>query len=161
LFNQSMPETTPGHAASDYRLAPAFGARLTGGLLVLVAVLLLLATLVVGWLDLPLAVLLGLGLAGVLLVATTYVVTRRLAVVHLGSDGYRVRLVRGVGVAEATWKQVEEAVTASPGGVPVVVLRLGDGRSTTIPVSVLACDREDFVRDLRGHLQRGQGLRPL
>ena len=54
-----------------------------------------------------------------------------------------------------------EAVTATPQGLPVVVLRLVDGRTTTIPVTLLDVDREQFVRDLQAHLQRGQGLRPL
>ena len=62
---------------------------------------------------------------------------------------------------EAGWKDVEDAVTATARGVPCVVLRLRDGRTTTIPVDALAADREAFVRDLRAHLQRGQGLRPL
>ena len=41
----------------------------------------------------------------------------------------------------------------------MVVLRLRDGRTTTIPVEMLAMDREAFARDLQEHLQRGQGLR--
>ena len=91
-----------------------------------------------------------------------YVVTRRIAVVRLGADGYRVRLVRGAGVTAAGWTEVEEAVTTtSASGEPVVLLRLSDDRTTTIPVRALAADREDFVRDLRAHLQRGQGIRPL
>jgi hypothetical protein len=42
-----------------------------------------------------------------------------------------------------------------------VVLRLRDGRTTTIPVQMLAVDREAFVRDVQDHLQRGHGLRKL
>lgn len=148
---------------SDYRLAPAIGVRFVGGLLVLVAVLVLVSTLVIGLLDLPSWLVLlaaGLGVAAVLLGG--YVVTQRIAVVRLGPDGYRVRLVRGVGVTESGWKQVREAETSTDGvGAPVVVLRLHDERTTTIPVRVLAADREDFVRDLLAHLQRGQGIRPL
>ncbi len=37
----------------------------------------------------------------------------------------------------------------------MVVLRLRDGRTTTIPVEMLAVDRESFVRDVQQHLQRG------
>lgn len=146
---------------SDYRLAPALGARYAGALLVVLAVLLLVATLLVALLDLPVAVLAVLAAAGLLgVAAAAYVVLRRLPVVRLGPDGYRVRLVRGAGVDRAAWRDVTEAVTASPGGTPVVVLRLRDGGSTTIPVRALAADREDFVRDLQAHLHRGQGLRP-
>jgi hypothetical protein len=147
---------------SDYRLAPALGARFVGGLLVGLAVVLVLVTLLVALLDLPIAVLLAIAGAGALgALLAGHVVTLRVPVVHLDPEGYRVRLVRGAGVTAASWREVTEAVTATPGGAPVVVLRLTGGRSTTIPVRALAADREDFVRDLREHLQRGQGLRPL
>ena len=70
-----------------------------------------------------------------------------------------------VGVPAARWKDVKDVVSASvdagAGPTPCVVLRLRDGRSSTIPVDVLAADREAFVRDLRAHCQRAQGLRPL
>ena len=92
---------------------------------------------------------------------TGFALTRRAYVVRLGEEGYRVRMIRGAGVTEARWKDVEDAVTTSPHGIACVVLRLKDGRTTTIPVSALAADRDDFVRDLRDHLQKGQGLRPL
>ena len=157
-----MSEQPPALPVSDYRLAPALGARFVGGLLVLLALLLAVTTVVVALLRLPATVLVvvaGLGLAGALVAG--YVVTRRVAVVHLGAEGYRVRLVRGAGVAAAGWRDVTQAVTTTPDGVPVVVLRLVDGRTTTIPVQALAGDREEFVRDLQAHLQRGQGLRPL
>ena len=147
---------------SDYRLTPALGARFVGAQLVVLAVLLVVATLVVVALDLPVGALAAVVAAGLLVVAgATYVVIRRVPVVHLGPEGYRVRLVRDVGVDRAAWPEVAEAVTATPGGTPVVVLKLRDGRSTTIPVQVLAADREEFVRDLQAHLQRGHGLRPL
>lgn len=147
---------------SDYRLAPAFGARFAGGLLVVLAIVVLVLALLAGVLDLSVGVVIVVGVVGLLAVATAaYVVLRRVPVVRLGPDGYRVRLVRGAGVDRAPWREVTEAVTATPAGTPVVVLRLRDGRSTTIPVQALAADREEFVRDLQRHLQDGQGLRPL
>ena len=147
---------------SDYRLATAFGARFAGALLVALALLLLVATVVVALLDLSVGLLVAVGAVGVAgVAAAAYAVLRRVPVVHLGPEGYRVRMVRGAGADRATWTDVAEAVTASPGGTPVVVLRLHDGRTTTIPVQLLAADREEFVRDLQAHLQRGQGLRPL
>ena len=69
---------------------------------------------------------------------------RRTPVVHLDEAGYRVRLIRGAGVREARWKEVEDAVTATARDLPCVVLRLTDGRTTTIPVEALAADRDDF-----------------
>jgi hypothetical protein len=163
LFNQFVPAPPADLPVSDYRLAPAVGVRFVGGLLVLVAVLMLLVTVVVGVLALPTGLLLLVAALAILtVVGGGYVVTKRIVVVRLGPDGYRVRLVRGAGVAAAGWKEVEEAVTTtSATGDAVVQLRLTDGRSTTIPVRALAADREEFVRDLLEHLRRGQGLRPL
>lgn len=154
----SQAASDPGPA--DYRLAPAVAARLVGGLLIVVALLLVVATVVVAVLRLPLVTLLLIVVAGALAALITgYLLTSRLSVVHLGPEGYRVRLIRGAGVTEATWPEVDEAVAATSQGVPVVVLKLGDGRTTTIPVTVLAVDRDQFVRDLQGYLQRGHGLR--
>lgn len=148
---------------SDYRLAPAVGVRLVGGLVVVVAVLVFLTTAAVGLLELSVWLLLAVAVLSVLVVVGGgYVVTQRIAAVRLSPDGYRVRLIRGAGVAAATWTEVEEAVaTTAAAGDPVMLLRLTGERTTTIPVQALAADREDFVRDLLAHLKRGQGGRPL
>jgi hypothetical protein len=147
---------------SDYRLAPAVTARVMGVVLVLIAVMVFAATAAVAFLDLHTAVLLVPALlAIVVLVGASVVISRRGWVVRLTEEGYRVQWVRGVGVAAARWKDVEDAVTATRAGSPCVVLRLRNGGTTTIPVDVLAGDREEFVRDLQRHLSGGQGLRPL
>ncbi|MGZ4447078.1 MAG: hypothetical protein ACXVWZ_09195 [Nocardioides sp.] len=147
---------------SDYRLSPLLGARLVGLLLVVLAVVLFAMTAVVALLHLPpdlLVLLVVLGLVSVF--AVGFVLTRRAYVVRLDEQGYRVRMIRGAGVTQAAWVDVDEAVTATPRGIPCVVLQLRDGRTTTIPVEALAADREEFVRDLQAHLQRGHGLRDL
>lgn len=157
-----MPESLPDLPdEAAYHLAPAVAARAVGGLLVALALLLAVGTVVVAVAGLPLGLLVALVLAGVAAVVGVHLATRRVPVVRFDRAGYRVRWVRGAGVSAAEWTAVTEAVTASTEEVPVVVLRLGDGRSTTIPVQVLDVDREQFVRELRAHLQRGQGLRPL
>jgi hypothetical protein len=149
-------------SSSDYRLSPTLGARLMGLLLVVLALLLFGVTALVALLNLTpdlLVVLAALGLVGIF--GFGYVLTRRLYVVRLDESGYRVRLIRGAGVTSAEWKDVDDAATATPRGIPCVVLHLRDGRTTTIPVAAVAADREEFVRDLQAHLQRGHGLRPL
>ena len=149
-------------SSSDYRLSPALGARLMGLLLVVLALLLFVVTALVAVLDLTpdlLVLLAGLGLVGIF--GLGYVLTRRLYVVRLDEVGYRVRMIRGAGVTSARWKDVDDAATATPRGIPCVVLHLSDGRTTTIPVAALAADREEFVRDLQAHLQRGHGLQSL
>jgi len=147
--------------SSDYRLSPAIGARLLGSALVGLAILVFVATVLAAVLDLStifVVVVAAVGLAAVLVAG--HVLTRRTYVVRLGEDGYRVRLVRGAGVREARWVEVEDAVTASPRGVDCLVLRLRDGRTTTIPVQVLAVDREEFARQVRAHLEGSAGGPP-
>lgn len=147
--------STPEPAATDYRLAAPVVARLVGGYLVALAVLLLVATVVVALAGLGLdllVLLLGAGLLG--LFGLAWWLRSRLYVVRLTAAGYRVRMVRGAGVTEARWSEVEDAVAAEPRGVPCVVLRLKDGRSTTVPVTVLAVDKDVFARDVRDRLRR-------
>ena len=154
----SLPEL-PDETA--YHLAPAVAARVVGGLLVVLALLLAVGTVVVAVAELPLGILVALVLVGVAAVVGVHLASRRVPIVRFDRAGYRVRWVRGAGVRAAAWTEVTEAVTASAERVPVVVLRLDDGRTTSIPVQVLDVDRERFVRDLQAYLQRGQGLRPL
>ena len=146
--------------ATVYRLAPAVAARLLGVVLCTVAVLILISTVLIAAVDLHTVFLLvPAGLALVLLVATWWTWRQKGWVARLTPEGYRVQWVRGVGAPSARWKDVEDAVTTTIADAPVVVLRLRDGRTTTIPVEMLAVDREEFVRDVQRHLQQGQGLR--
>lgn len=137
-------------------------ARFLGLALVLVAVLMFLGTALVAGLDLPadlLVLLLALGLAGVATLA--WWLLNRAWVLRCTREGYAVHLVRGAGETHARWTEVEDAVTTTRHGVPCVVLRLRDGRTTTIPVGVLAVDKEEFVRELQERLQIARGLRPF
>ena len=142
-------------APVDYRMAPLVVARFVGGYLVLFAVLVLAGTLVVAVAGLGpdlLVVLLAVGLLG--LVALAWWLRTRVSVVRLTAQGYQVRFVRGAGVTDARWSEVEDAVATQPQDVPCVVLRLKDGRATTIPVQLLAADKDEFARDVRDHLER-------
>lgn len=146
--------------SSDYRLAPALGARLVGTLLVLLAVLLFAVTALVALLHLSLDLLVVVAVVGVgAVLVVGLVLTRRTVVVHLDDDGYRVRMIRGAGASAASWPEVEEVAAASPRGLDCLVLRLRDGRTTTIPVAAVAADKDDFARDVREHVQRGQAPR--
>lgn len=147
---------------SDYRLAPAVAARLMGLVLVAIAVMVFVATGLVIVFNLHSFVLVvPLVLALLVFVTAAVVHQRRGWVVRLTSEGYKVQWVRGVGADAGRWKDVEDAVTDTIAGSPVLVLRLRDGRTTTIPVEMLAIDREQFVRDIQKHLQDGLGLRRL
>jgi hypothetical protein len=157
--NRAMPAQDPPQQTVDYRLAPLVTARFIGLYLVLLAVLVFVLTGVVfiaGWTPDLLIALALVGLAG--LAATGWWLRRRAFILRAAPDGYTVRMVRGAGVKSARWTQVEDAVTTTIHAVPCVVLRLKDGGTTTIPVSLLAVDREQFVRELQQHLQRGHRL---
>ena len=147
---------------SDYRLAAPILVRMMGvgsalaGLLVVAAVL---GAVLFSW---PTAVLTTVVVAAALGVAVLALVLTRLApVVRLGEVGYEVHWVRGAGVKQGRWKDVEDVVATTLADARVVVLRRRDGRTTTIPVEILAGSADDFVRDLQQHLNRGHGYRPI
>ena len=158
LFNHLMREAD----VSDYRLAPLLVARIVGSYLVALALLVFVGTVVVaaaGWPGDLLTVLLVAGLVGMFGLA--WWLRSRAYVVRFDAEGYRVGLVHGAGVRRASWAEVTEAAATSAGRSPCLELRLRDDRTTTIPVSALAADREDFVRDVQARLQHGHGLRSL
>jgi hypothetical protein len=145
-----------------YRLAPAVVARFVGLAFVVLALLLFALTVVVAATGLPMDLVVVVVLVGVVSAfAAGWWLRQRAYVLRCTDDSYRVGLVRGAGVREGRWKQVEQVVTAVRHDVPCVELRLRDGGTTVIPVGVLASDREEFVRDLQARLQRGHGLRRL
>jgi hypothetical protein len=139
---------------SDYRLAPLLIARFVGVYLVLLAVLLFAATAVAAAADLPTVFLVGLlvaGLGGLFVLG--WWLRSRVSVVRLDATGYSVSMVRGAGVKEGRWSEVEDAVTAAVRGFPCVVIRLRDGRTTTVPVQALAADPDAFARDVQERLR--------
>lgn len=151
--------------SSSYRFSGAFVVRLTGLGLVVIGVLVLALAGVVVAASLPAAVLsAGVGVAAIAVLVVLLLgllARRRAVVVRFDEAGYRVRHVRGAGVRQAEWKLVEDVGSATAAGQPCVVLRLRDGGTTTVPVGVLAGRPEDFVADLREHLNRGHGYRRI
>lgn len=147
---------------SDYRLSKPLAARLLGVLLAALGVLVVLLTIATGLLDLPGGVLAAMVLVVAVLVAAAAIgLSRAVTVVRLDDSGYRVRWVRGVGVAQRRWTDVEDVVATTVAGERCVVLRLKDGRTTTIPVRMLAGSPEVFVKDLQAHLNTGHGYRRI
>jgi hypothetical protein len=109
----------------------------------------------------------GLVLTVVVAVAALVVIAagawlgRMRTLVRFDADGYQVRVLRGAGVKQARWRDVEDVVTSTSGGQNCVVLRLRDGRTTTIPLGVIEGSAQAFVDDLRSRLDRGHGYRRL
>lgn len=148
--------------ATEYRISQRVTLGVLGALLAAGGVLVALLVLAVGLLALPDAATLVVVLAVVTsLVVAGLALRRGPAVVRLDDVGYRVRLLRGAGATRARWTDVEDVVTATVAGERCVVLRLRDGRTSTVPVRVLATDADNFVKDLQGHLNRGHGYRRI
>ena len=148
---------TTAYAVDRALLVRAMGLLLllTGGTVFVVAVLTVVA-------HVPGLVLTAVVVVAALVVlAGAFVLGRLRTLVRFDADGYQVRSLRGAGVKQARWRDVEDAVTATAGGQDAVVLRLRDGRTTTIPVGVLEGSAQAFVDDLRSRLDRGRGYRRL
>ena len=133
-----------------------------GLFLAALGVLVVALTATVALFSLPVAVLsAGVVLAVLAVLAAGLAVTRRGYVVRLDDAGYRVRFIRGAGVQQGRWKDVEDVVATTVAGERCVVLRLRDGRTTTVPVRALAGDPAEFVKDLQSHLNQGHGYRRI
>ncbi len=146
----------------DYALAPRLRARLMGAALALIGLALAGGVFLVALLRLPADLLTGLVVLAVVGVfALGYGLVRKWYVVRLDEVGYRVRFVRGVGCARGRWSDVEDLTALTVAGARCVVLRLRDGRTTTVPVDVIEGDPEAFVDVLSAHLDRGSGYRRL
>jgi hypothetical protein len=156
----SAPASPP--ASTDYRLAPGVVLRLLGAAMVATGLLLVGLSALVFLTGLPGTVLAVGAVVAVLLVVLPGVLLRvRATVVRLDDTGYRVRWVRGAGVKQGRWRDVEDVTATTVAGERCVVLRRRDGTTTTIPVGILAGPADDFVRDLQQHLNRGHGYRPV
>ena len=126
--------------------------RIVGVFVVAWALVVLLDTVVVAVASLSRwALLVPAGVAALVVVVASLAL-RSLWVVRLAPQGYAVRLVPGVGVAEARWTDVVEAAATVVRGMACLELRLRDGRVTTLPVGLLDVDREAFARDVRDRL---------
>jgi hypothetical protein len=141
-------------APSDYRVSPALAVRLVGLALTLVGVLVFLTALAValaggGVVAIPVAAVAGVAVVG----AAGWWVLRRARVVHVDDQGYRVRFVRGAGATTARWNDVADADTRVVADTACLVLRLRDGRTTTIPLEAVA-DPQELVRDCAQRLAR-------
>lgn len=152
MFNQVV--------ASDYRLSPALTARLLGVTLVVMGSLVALVTMGVLVLNLHSAFLLA-PVVFVIIAVTGLMVWSSSWVLRLGEEGYRVRRLRSAGTNAARWKDVEDMISTEVAGTPCLVLRLRDGRSTSLPLAALHVNGDELARTIAEHLNRAHGLRKL
>lgn len=152
----------PPQDVTEYRLAPAVRMQMLGSALLLPGAVVVLVAAAVLAFDLPSVVMaVTMVAAVVVLVGFGLVAVRRWPVVVLDDKGYRLRVLRSAGVRQAAWRDVEDLVTATLRGHDCAVLRLRDGRTTTIPVRLLDAEPDAFVRDLSAHLDKGHGYRRI
>ena len=143
---------------SSYRVTRALLLRVGGPIVAVLG----LAWVVVAVLDLS-----GGG-RSVLLVMTVGVLAilgglmaRPPRLLDLSEDGFRVRLVRGVGASRAAWRDVESVETRTVRGAPSVVFSLSDGRVGVLPTALLGSRAIDAQRDIHARLNSAFGYRRL
>jgi hypothetical protein len=145
-----------------FSLAPALRARLLGTGLLAIGTVVLIGMLLTWLADLPTAVASGLvvlALVGVVVLAL--LVGRRHWVLRLDEHGYRVRGLRSGQASSARWTDVLDLQATTVAGQRCVVLRLRDGRTTTLPVDAIEGGSTTLVQALTDHLDRGHGYRRL
>lgn len=162
----SIPANSPalptdgGH--TDFALAPALRLRLLGSGLVAIGTVVVLGVLVTWLASLSSVFVSGLvALAVVGVVALGLLAGVRHWVLRLDEHGYRVRLLRSAQAKSARWSDVLDLQATTVSGQRCVVLRLRDGRTTTLPVDVLEGDATTLTETLSAHLDRGHGYRRL
>lgn len=168
MFNDavSTPEPAPADLPRagfvDFALAPAIRVRLLGTGLFAIGVVVVLGMLF-SWIGgLPSAFLNGVvALAMLGILALGLLVGLRHWVLRLDEHGYRVRLLRSATAKSARWSDVLDLQATTVSEQRCVVLRLRDGRTTTLPVDVLAGSAEELTAALTAHLDRGHGYRRL
>lgn len=156
-FNPGVPESPV-----EFALAPALRGRLLGVGLVMTGLVVAVVVLLTALAGLPGVVLsVVVVLAGVTVVSLGLLLGVRRWVLRLDADGYRTRGIRSAQARSARWTDVLDLQATTVAGTRCVVLRLRDGRTTTLPVDVLEGSATALTDALTAHLDRGHGYRRL
>ena len=156
------PETPEPRPTTAYAFDRALLVRAMGLILLVTGVVVFAVAALTVVAHVPgLVLTLVVVLAALVVVGAAVWLGRMRTLVRFDTDGYQVRVLRGAGVKQARWRDVEDVVTSTAAGQDCVVLRLRDGRTTTIPLSVIEGSAQEFVDDLRSRLDRGHGYRRL
>lgn len=151
-------EQAPDVRPVEFGLAPQLRARVMGISLACLGAVLLVGSLLVALLRLPPDLVVALAVLVVLAIfGLGFLLVRRWYVVRVDATGYQVRFVRGAGARAARWEDVEDVQTQTTAGARCLVLRLRDGRQTTVPVDLIEGDREEFVRQVQDRLDVAHG----
>lgn len=138
-----------------YPMSPATRGRIFGVALIALGLLVLVigGIAILGWLPDTLFDALVV-LVVVLTLVIAVLVGPRHWLVRLDDTGYKVRFIRTAGVKSARWVEVNNMEATSLAGARCVVLNLRDGRSTTIPVDLIAGGGQAFAEAITAHLKQ-------
>lgn len=147
-----------GSDTTTYRWSRAYGLRIFAiAVMTLAAVWVLAAVL-----GFPTWALVGLvvvaGVAGIVLLRLVILPPPLLDV---SADGYRLRNTRAGGVTAAGWAAVESIASEGSGPGAVMLIRLSDGRTTAVPLSVLGSAAPVAERDIHERLNAAFGYQRL
>lgn len=146
----------------EFALAPTLRFRLLGTGLFAIGTVVLLGAVLTWLADLPSEVVSGVvALAMVGVVGLGLLLGVRHWVLRLDEHGYRVRGLRSGQAKTARWADVLDLQATIVAGQRCVVLRLRDGRTTTLPVDVIEGGSARLTETLTAHLDRGHGYRRL
>jgi hypothetical protein len=141
-----------------YRWARAYGLRFVGGAIILLAVLWVVAALsgFAWWADMLLAVA-AAGTVGCLLRFVCFPPV----LLEVSSHGYRLAHVRGGGEDSAGWGEVVSVATGRRSDGAVMVVTLNDGRTTSVPLTLLGPRSMAAEREMHSRLNAAFGYRRL
>ena len=148
----------PQAGASTYRLGFGHILRLIGPAIIAVGVV---------WLVLAALGANGVlrGLAGLLTVVVVFgglvLVARPPRILRLTADGYRISWVRGTGDPVAAWSQVEAVGTQRVGDAVSLVFELSNGRTSSLPLTLLGPRNAEAQREVHERLNAANGYRKL
>lgn len=156
----SMNETT---RSSTYRLTLFLALRLFGIRMMVAAVGAVVAAvlLTIGG-DAAIWGVVASVLVGLLVVASLAALRWPPRLLTLTPTGYQVHRVRGVGVRQALWSQVERVDDKpSAEGTPTLVIGLEHARTTELPLMLFGARALEVQREIRARLDSSHGYRPL
>lgn len=152
----------PPDAPVTRPLSPVLRARLLGSGLLATGLVVVVLLVLGGLVGIPAPVVTGVvALATVGIVVLLALLGPRHWVVRLDADGYRVRGLRSARVRAARWSDVLDLRATTIEGTRCLVVRLRDGRTTTLPVDVVAGDPDELTRLFEACLDRSHGYRRL
>jgi hypothetical protein len=155
---------TASGGVSTYRWSRAAVLRLIGVAAVVLGVLWLALGLLGGWLPGTIgSTVEGVcaALTAAALAAGCLLVARPPRVLELSAAGYRIWHLRGAGVHAAGWSQVEAVDTQASRDGRMIVVELSDGRTSTVPVTLLGARALEVQREMHERLNGAFGYRSL